>query len=198
MSIASGLMLEGLPPLGPKRIEAFADETRVEILQLLNHRLASTSELARELRISESRVEYHVNVLIECDCIEVAATRKRDGRATPFYTAKPGTLLPPSPLKPLVEQEPVTKAAMQAFACRAGSALDAGAANDTATSAFAVETLTLTAPHRLNAIHSLRLTVGSLRALHEQSRQLRIATDTQLIPVEVGIAMFEPLRSEDE
>lgn len=189
-------MSEGRPPLDPKRIEALAEETRVRILQSLNHRLASASELARELGVPEDRVDRHVKVLIECDCIEVAATRERNGRATPFYTTKPGILLPLPPLEPPAEQELVTKAAMRAFARKAGSALDAGVANDTTTSTFAVETLTLTASHQLSANHALRLTIGSLRVLHEQSRELRIATDTQLIPIEVGIAMFEPLRSD--
>lgn len=190
-------MSEGLAPLDPKRVKAFADKTRVRILQLLDHRVASVPELALELHISQGLANYHLKVLMECDCAEIAATRERGGRDTRFYTAKPSIAFPTSQLGLPVEQEPVTKAAMRAFACKAGSALDAGAGNDDATSTFAVETLTLTAPHRLTANQALRLTVGNLRGLHERSRQLSIATDTRLIPIEVGIAMFEPLRSAD-
>lgn len=182
-------MNEGLPPLDPKRIKAFGDKTRVQILERLNHRLASTPELATDLRISQNLVNYHVRVLIECECAEVAATRQRGGRPTRFYTAKPGIVLPVPHLEPARQsQASVSESALASFAVNARSALDAGGGG---ASTFAVETLTLTAPHRLTAHQALRLTVANLRGLHEQSRQLSIATDAELIPVEIGVAMFE-------
>jgi len=183
-------MPEGLPPLDPKRLKALADETRIRILQILDHRLSSAPELARELRLSQSLVNYHLQILIECECVELATTRKRNGRDTSFYTAKAGALLPAGRLEP--DGEPVSEKAMRRFACRAISALETGAAEDSMVSTFAIETLTLTAPHRLSANEALRLTVANLRVLHELSRQLNIATDTPVVPVELAIAMFEP------
>lgn len=182
-------MSEGLPPLDPKRLKALGDETRIRILQLLDHRLSSAPELARELRLSQSLVNYHIQVLIECECVELATTRKRKGRDTNFYTAKAGVLLPAGGLEP--DSEPVSEKAMRRFACRAISALEAGEGEDTMISTFAIETLTLTAPHRLSANEALRLTVANLRVLHELSRQLNIATDIPVVPVEIAIAMFE-------
>jgi DNA-binding transcriptional ArsR family regulator len=188
---------EGVPPVDPKRIRALGDKMRIGILQLLDHRLASAAELAHDLRISQDLVNYHLEVLMKCDCIEVAAKRSRGGRNTRFYTAKAGIVWPSPELELPVEREPITKDIMRAFACKAGLALGAGASNDGATATFAVETLTLTEPHRLSAHQALRLTVANLRGLHEQSRQLSIATDTPLIPIEIGIAMFDPPASSD-
>ncbi len=182
-------MNEGLPPLDPKRIKAFGDNTRVRILERLNHRLASVPELAQDLRASQDLVNYHVRVLIECECVEVAATRGRNGQPIRFYTAKPGIVLPAPHLGPGCEsQAPVNESDLNTFAVNARSALGTGGG---AASTFAVETLTFTAPHRLTAHQALRLTVANLRGLHEQSRQLSIATDAELVPVEIGIAMFE-------
>lgn len=182
-------MSEGLPPLDPKRIKALGDKTRVQILEQLNHRLASVPELARDLRISQSLTNYHVQVLIECECVDLAVTRERCGRPTRFYTARPGIVLSAPHLEPARgSQAPVGQEALDSFAINARSALSA---RDSAASTFAVETLTLTARHQLTAHQALRLTVANLRVLHEQSRHLSIATDAELIPVEIGIAMFE-------
>src|SRR5262245_39515232 len=132
-------MSEGPAPLDPRRIKAFADKTRITILQRLDHRLASAPELANELRIAQSLVNYHLEVLAECGCVEVAAVRKRHGRDTGFFTAKPGVLPPTSPIDAVIQAKPTNKAAFRVFACRAELALDAGAAEDHATSTFAVE-----------------------------------------------------------
>jgi len=178
-----------------KRARAFADVTRVKILQQLDHRFASAPELASYLGLSQSLVEHHLKVLIECDCVQIAATRRRQGRDTNFYTAKPGTLFPSAHGE--LEQRPITKAAARTFACNAGLALDASLDKDQATSTFAFEALALTAPHLLTARQSLRLTLANLRSLHEQSHQLNVATDTPLISIELGVAMFESLGDAD-
>lgn len=165
---------------------------RIQLLQLLDHRVISASELAGELRVPENRVNYHLKVLIECECVEVALTRKHHGRKTRFYTAKPGVVYQPPRLEPPIEREPVTQEAMRAFACKASVALDASPSQKDGSSTFALESLSFTAPHQESAHQAMRLMVANLRSLHEQSRQLSIATETPLIPLEIGIAMFRP------
>jgi Bacterial regulatory protein, arsR family len=146
-------------------------------------------ELAKAMQVSQSLINYHLRVLVKCECVEVAATRERHGRPTRFYTATPGIILSAPHLELARDAPPVmADSSLAAFAANACSALGAG---DSAATTFAVETLTLTAPHRLTAHQALRLTVANLRGLHEQSRQLNIATDALLVPIEVGIAMFE-------
>ena len=164
-----GVSNDGIPPLDPRRIKALGDRTRVRILELLNQQPASAPELAQEMRVSQSLVNYHLQVLMEGECVEISTTSKRHGRPTRLYAAKPGS-------------------ALTALAINARSALSDG--NGAAT-ILAVETLTLTAPHRLTADQILRSAVADLRDLHEQSRRLNTATDAVLVPVEVGIAMFE-------
>lgn len=172
-----------------KRIKALGDETRVRILEQLNHRLASAPELAQELQVSESLLNYHLQILTDCDCAEVAAIRERDGRPIRFYTAKPGIVLAAPHLEPARgARGPISEGMLDSFAANARSALKTA---DSAASTFAVETLRFTVPLRLTAHQAVRLTVANLRGLHEQSLQLSVATDADLIPVEIGIAMFE-------
>lgn len=71
------------------------DKMRVRILELLNHRSASATELARELRVSQSLVNYHLRVLIERECVEVVTTSERQGEPMRIYTAKPEADFPP-------------------------------------------------------------------------------------------------------
>jgi DNA-binding transcriptional ArsR family regulator len=70
-----------------KLIKALGHDLRVEILALLNERVASPVELHRELQEELSQVSYHVKVLRECDCIELVDTRPVRGSVEHFYRA---------------------------------------------------------------------------------------------------------------
>lgn len=191
---------EGPVPFDPKRIKAFKHKTRVEILEYLSsHRVASAPELAKALRIRQNRVSYHLDVLLECDCVKKTVTRKRNGRDVQFYAVKPDVIYP-SPLPPLLGQEPITRDKLRTFSCKMKSVLEASAADDHAATTFALETLVLTEPAKLVAQETIRITLASLRTLHEQCRVLHIATDAPLAPVEFGVALFPaaPPDSEDE
>jgi hypothetical protein len=181
---------EGPPPLDPDRIKAFSHKTRIRILEYLgSHAVASVPELAKELRIREGRIDYHVRVLLECDYIEHAVTRKRNGKDTRFFGLKSGVGYSTLHLGSLFHAKPVTRNTLHAFACKVNSALEAGVADDGANPTLALEALALTEPHRRTALEALRLTVANLRLLDEQSRQLNIATDAPLVSVELAIAM---------
>jgi DNA-binding transcriptional ArsR family regulator len=85
-------------------VKALAHELRVEILTILNERIASPNELAKELGEGLSQVSYHVKVLKDYECIEMVKTEPRRGavehyyRATsrPFLTDGGWSELPPS------------------------------------------------------------------------------------------------------
>lgn len=51
----------------------------MQILAILNERVASPNELSQQLDEGLSQVSYHVKVLVDCDCIELVRTKPRRG-----------------------------------------------------------------------------------------------------------------------
>jgi DNA-binding transcriptional ArsR family regulator len=68
-------------------VKALAHELRVEILGILNERMASPNELAKELDEGLSQVSYHVKVLKDYECIELIKTEPRRGAVEHYYRA---------------------------------------------------------------------------------------------------------------
>ena len=64
-------------------VRALGHPMRVRILEALQGRTASPTELAREFRESLSNTAHHTNVLKAVDCIEEVSTRRRRG-TTPW------------------------------------------------------------------------------------------------------------------
>lgn len=75
---------EGVEQLVAK---AFAHPLRVQILIILNERVASPNILSQELDRSLNLVAYHVRVLEKYDCIELVDTKQRRGATEHFYRA---------------------------------------------------------------------------------------------------------------
>ena len=73
--------------------KAFAHPLRVQILIILNERVASPNLLAQELDQSLNLVAYHVRVLEKYDCIELVGTKQRRGATEHFYRATRRQLL---------------------------------------------------------------------------------------------------------
>lgn len=67
--------------------KAFAHPLRVEILTILDQRVASPNEISKELNEGLSLVSYHVKVLKEFECIELVDTKPRRGATEHFYRA---------------------------------------------------------------------------------------------------------------
>jgi DNA-binding transcriptional ArsR family regulator len=68
-------------------VKALAHPLRVEILGILNERMASPNELSKELDEGLSQVSYHVKVLKDFDCIEMVKTEPRRGAVEHYYRA---------------------------------------------------------------------------------------------------------------
>lgn len=68
-------------------VKALAHPLRVEILIILNERMASPNELSKELEEGLSQVSYHVKVLKDYDCIEMVKTEPRRGAVEHYYRA---------------------------------------------------------------------------------------------------------------
>jgi hypothetical protein len=67
--------------------KAFAHPLRVQILIILNERVASPNLLSQELGQSLNLVAYHVRVLEKYECIELVDTKQRRGATEHFYKA---------------------------------------------------------------------------------------------------------------
>jgi DNA-binding transcriptional ArsR family regulator len=68
-------------------VKALAHELREQILIILNERMASPNELAKDLDEGLSQVSYHVKVLKDYECIELVKTEPRRGAVEHYYRA---------------------------------------------------------------------------------------------------------------
>ena len=119
-------------PLGQQAIDqnlvkALAHPLRVRILEALQGRAASPTELAKQFKQSLGVVSYHTNVLLEVDCIEPVRTRPRRGTIEHFYTAKPRSFIGHQEWRraPLSVRGGVTDHALSAFVTKVAAALEA-------------------------------------------------------------------------
>ncbi len=69
----------------PAQLKALGDKTRTTILDLLNERAATTSQLAEVLRKPKGTVGYHLNVLEEHGFVRVVRTRKVRAMTEKYY-----------------------------------------------------------------------------------------------------------------
>ncbi len=68
-------------------IKALAHPVRAQALSILNERVASPNEIAKELDQGVGHVSYHINVLKQCECIELVGTEPRRGAVEHYYRA---------------------------------------------------------------------------------------------------------------
>jgi DNA-binding transcriptional ArsR family regulator len=68
-------------------VKAISHPIRHRVLVLLNNRVASPNEIARELGESLGRVSYHVRQLADVGAIELVRTEPRRGAVEHFYRA---------------------------------------------------------------------------------------------------------------
>jgi DNA-binding transcriptional ArsR family regulator len=73
--------------LDARVVKALGHPVRVQALTILNERIASPSEISKELGQSVGHVSYHVKVLKECECIELVDTAPRRGAMEHYYRA---------------------------------------------------------------------------------------------------------------
>jgi DNA-binding transcriptional ArsR family regulator len=68
-------------------LKAISHPLRHRLLGLLDDRVASPNELARELGVPLGRVSYHIRLLHDLGAIELVRTEPRRGALEHFYTA---------------------------------------------------------------------------------------------------------------
>jgi DNA-binding transcriptional ArsR family regulator len=115
-----------------KLVKALAHPLRVEILTILNERMASPNELSKELDEGLSQVSYHVKVLKDFDCIEMVKTEPRRGAVEHYYRATSRAFLTdrdwqslPASVKPGVSFSSFKMIVDDVFGALTGGAFDA-------------------------------------------------------------------------
>lgn len=73
--------------LDARVVKALGHPVRVQALTILNERIASPSEISKELDQTVGHVSYHIKVLKECECIELVDTAPRRGAMEHYYRA---------------------------------------------------------------------------------------------------------------
>jgi DNA-binding transcriptional ArsR family regulator len=68
-------------------LKAISHPLRHRLLSLLDDRVASPNELARELQLPLGRVSYHIRLLADLGAIELVRTEPRRGALEHFYRA---------------------------------------------------------------------------------------------------------------
>ncbi len=108
-------------------VRALAHPMRVRILEALQGRTASPTELAREFHESLGVVSYHANALLDVDCIEQVRTQPKRGTIEHFYTARPRSFIGHQDWRraPISVRGGVTSEAIRTFVAKVGAAVDA-------------------------------------------------------------------------
>lgn len=78
------------PPSSPSQDDLariLAHPLRMRILRILNERVASPVEIARQLEQPLNTVAYHVRALLKANCIELVRRKQRRGAMEHFYRA---------------------------------------------------------------------------------------------------------------
>ena len=68
-------------------VKALGHPLRVQLLSILNERVASPNELAKETGEPLGNVSYHVRLLADLDCVELVKTEPRRGAVEHYYQA---------------------------------------------------------------------------------------------------------------
>jgi DNA-binding transcriptional ArsR family regulator len=115
-------------PIDQNLVRALAHPMRIRILEALQGRTASPTELAREFDESLGVVSYHANALLDVECIEQVRTQPKRGTIEHFYTACPRSFIGHQDWRraPCSVRGGVTGESIRTFAEKVAAAEEAG------------------------------------------------------------------------
>ena len=79
--------------MSDKRLKALSHDARIEILAILNERAATAAEIDEELGLGIDRVNYHLRMLENGDCIRGEGSKGEEGTTEYSYRATERALL---------------------------------------------------------------------------------------------------------
>lgn len=172
-------------------VKALAHPLRVRILEALQGRVASPTELSTELGESLGVTAYHANTLVACGCLELVRTRPRRGALEHFFTATPRSFVGHQDwrLAPRSVRGEVTVAAVQSFLDRVAEGIDAGTVDGCEDTKLSWMSIVVDEAGREEVA---RILAGAVRDVTEVNRacQARLA-GADGTPLIVGVAGFE-------
>jgi DNA-binding transcriptional ArsR family regulator len=172
-------------------VRALAHPMRVRILEALQGRTASPTELAREFHESLGVVAYHANALLEVGCVEQVRTRPKRGTIEHFYTARPRSFIGHQDWRraPLSVRAGVTGEALRTFVAKVGAAIDADTIDPREDTTLNWMPITVDERGWRETAEILDRALRELMAVAAASRD-RLG-DADGIPVVTGLAAFE-------
>jgi DNA-binding transcriptional ArsR family regulator len=172
-------------------VRALAHPMRVRILEALQGRTASPTELAREFRESLGVVSYHANALLDVECIEQVRTQPKRGTVEHFYTARPRSFIGHQDWRraPVSVRGGVTDEAIRTFVAKVGAAVDADTIDSREDTTLNWMPMVVDDKGWRETAEILDRALRELRTVAAESRE-RLG-DAEGIPVVTAMAAFE-------
>lgn len=175
-------------------VRALGHPLRVKILEVVQLRKASPSELTELLQAPLGNVAYHVRVLEKCGCIEQVATARRRGAVEHYFRARPRSYIGHQDWRkvPKSIRDAVTGASLGTFFDKAADALEAGTmdARDDTTLNWMPMAVDAAGWEEVTAV--FEAVTNRLEAIHELCRRRMAQNDEEATALVVGMAAFEP------
>jgi DNA-binding transcriptional ArsR family regulator len=175
-------------------VRALGHPLRVKILEVIQLRKASPSELTDLLQAPLGNVAYHVRVLEKCGCIEQVATARRRGAVEHYFRARPRSYIGHQDWRkvPASLRDAVTGASLGTFFDKAADALEAGTldAHDDTTLNWMPMAVDEAGWAEVAAV--FEAVTNRLEAIHELCRRRMAQNNEESTALVVGMAAFEP------
>jgi DNA-binding transcriptional ArsR family regulator len=177
-------------------VRALSHPIRVSILEALQGRVASPSELSKEMSESLGVVSYHTNLLVECGCLELVHTKPRRGALEHFFSVTPRSFIGHQDWRraPLSLRSGVTSAAFQTFIEKASEAIEAGTIDSREDTTLNWMPMTVDSEGWNEVAEIMEETLNRLMTVHSRSSERLEGAEG--IPIIVGLAGFEAPRRE--
>lgn len=172
-------------------VKALSHPLRVQILEELQSRVASPSELSKEMKESLGVISYHANMLVKCGCIELVDTQPRRGAIEHFYRATPRSFIGHQDWRraPCSVRSGVTDAAVGSFVAKAAAAVEAGTIDSREDTTLNWMPMTVDETGWTEIAAIMETTLKRLTDVHERSSKRLAGGDG--IAMIVGLAGFE-------
>src|ERR1700761_8661927 len=175
-------------------VRALGHPLRVKILEIVQVRNASPSELTEMLSAPLGNVAYHVRVLEKCGCIEQVATARRRGAVEHYFRARPRSYIGHQDWRKVPQslRDAVTGASLGTFFDRAADALESGTMDSRDDTTLSWMPMAVDQAGWAEVAAVFQAVNNRLEAIHALCRRRMEQSDEEAISLVVGMAAFEP------